>query len=187
MRRPRRLGAVAPLLVLALVTGCGQETVSAPRPVPTALAPATVLNGSLGLHLNTNPSTTKAFEQGAKSSLIDDGRLWEVRRKDRLIGTLEIATVKAKVNLAKESTRADFTDPSLVGARSDIRLLGQEVSVVDGGDGGLSTLIWFGKGLFVVLQVKDKLVTGPDLATAIIQYLQSRPEWEPLPQLYSPS
>jgi hypothetical protein len=35
--------------------------------------------------------------------------------------------------------------------------------------------------------VKDQIVTGPDLAQAVISYLQSRPEWQPLPQLYSPA
>ena len=180
----RAVAAVA--LAAVLLTGCAKDPVAAPRPVPTVLAPTTVLGGTLGLHLNTAAATEAAFKQGAKDSLIDDGRLWEVRRKDRLIGTLEIATVKPKVDLAKEDKRADFTTPILVGARSDIRVLGQEVSLVEN-EGGLSTLVWFGKGLFVVLQVKDKLVKGPDLAKDVIAYLQSRPEWEPLPELYAPS
>jgi hypothetical protein len=54
-------------------------------------------------------------------------------------------------------------------------------------DGGLSTLVWFGKGLFLVLQVKDQIVGGPDLAQAVIGYLQSRSEWQPMPQLYAPA
>lgn len=180
-----RLVAAA-VLAVALLTGCGEEPVAAPRPVPTSLAPDTVLGGTLGLHLNTAAATEAAFRQGAEDSLIDDGRLWEVRRKDRLIGTLQIATVKAKVDLSDEDNRTDFTAPILVGARSDIRVLGQEVSLVEN-EGGLSTLVWFGKGLFVVLQVKDTLVSGPDLAKEVITYLQSREEWEPLPELYSPA
>lgn len=82
--------------------------------------------------------------------------------------------------------REQFTAPILVGARSDIRLSGQEVDVVDN-ESGLSTLVWFGKGLFLVLQVKDKLVGGPELAQQVIEYQQSRPEWDPLPQLYTPT
>jgi len=185
MRKAWRV-LVTPLIAVVLVAGCGDEPKAAPRPVPTALAPKTVLGGTLGLYLNNAAGTERAFKQDAKESLIDEGKLWEIRRKDRLIGTLEIATVKPDVNLAKEDVRHQFTAPILVGARSDIRVLGQEVNLVEG-EGGLSTLVWFGKGLFLVLQVKDKVVTGPDLAQAILEHQQSRSEWEPLPQLYSPT
>jgi len=183
--RSLRPALVAPLLVALLLTGCQDDTPAAPRSVPTALAPASVLGGSLGLYLNTMSGTQAAFRQNGKNSLIDEGQLWEIRRKDRLIGTLEIATVKPDVNLAKDDVREQFTSPILVGARNDIRVLGQEVELVQS-EGGLSTLIWFGKGLFLVLQVKDQVVTGTDLAQAIIEYQQSRSEWEPLPELYSP-
>jgi hypothetical protein len=175
-----------PLLAVLLVSGCRDEPKAAPAPVPTTLAPTAVLGGSLGLYLNTAAGTETAFKQDSKDSLIDEGKLWEIRRKDRLIGTLEIATVKPDVDLSKDAVRHQFTAPILVGARSDIRVLGQEVSLVQG-EGGLSTLVWFGKGLFLVLQVKDQLVTGPDLAQAILEHQQSRPEWVPLPQLYSPT
>ena len=177
---------VAPLLALVLLAGCGDQPKAVPRLVPIALAPASVLGGSLGLYLNTAANTEAAFKQGAKDSLIDEGQLWEIRRKDRLIGTLEIATVKPDVDLTDDDVREEFTSPILVGARSDIRVLGQEVNMVQA-EGGLSTLIWFGKGLFLVLQVKDQVVTAPDLAQAIIEHQQSRTEWEPLPELYSPS
>ena len=184
----RRLAGavVAPLLAVFLLAGCQDDPAVAPRPVPITLAPKAVLGGSLGLHLNTAAGTEKAFRQDAKKSLIDEGRLWEIRRKDRLVGTLQIATVKPDIDLAEDDVRHQFTAPILVGARSDIRLLGQEVNVVES-EGGLATLVWFGQGLFLVLQVKDTLVTGPDLAQAILEHQQSRPEWLPLSQLYSPT
>jgi hypothetical protein len=184
--RSLRPAVAASLLSALLLSGCADKPKPAPRPVPIALAPAKVLGGSLGLYLNTAAGTEAAFKQGAKESLIDEGKLWEIRRKDRLIGTLEIATVKPDVNLAKDDVRKQFTEPILVGSRSDIRVLGQEVNLVEN-EGGLATLVWFGKGLFLVLQAKDKLVTGPVLAQAIIEYQQSRSEWEPLSQLYSPA
>jgi hypothetical protein len=182
----RRPLLAVPVVAALLLSGCGKAAVAAPRPVPTVLAPDSVLGGSLTLHLNTAPGTVAAFRQGKKESLIDQGQLWEIRRKDRLVGTLEIATVKSDVDLSKRKVRDQFTTPILVGARNDIRLLGQEVDMVQG-DGGLSTLVWFGKGLFLVLQAKDPLIAGPDLAKAIIEHEQSRTEWQPLPQLYAPS
>ena len=181
MRAPR----VAPLLLTLLVAACGSTPVAAPRPLPTDLVPASVLGGSLGLYRNTAPGTVAAFHPGDKSTLVDEGGLWEVRRKDRLIGTLQIETLKDDVNLHKRSVREHITDPLLVGARGDIRLSGQEVSTVDT-DGGLATLVWFGDHLLVVLQLKDTVVTAPALAQAIIDYQQSRPSWVPLPELYAP-
>jgi hypothetical protein len=184
MRLRFRIGALA-IGALCAVAGCGQSRPPAPAPVPTALAPTAVLNGSLHFYLNSAPNTVSAFRQDKKDALISDGKLWEIRRVDRLIGTLEIATVKPNINLAKASVRDNFTKPILVGATSDIRLGGQEVSTLDSDD-GVSTVVWFGRGLFEVLQLKDTVVTGPQLAQAIIQYQQTRPEWSPLPELYSP-
>jgi hypothetical protein len=176
---------LALLLLAVLVAGCGNDPVRTPRPLPADLAPATVLGGSLGLHRNTAPSTVAAFHPDDESTLVDEGGLWEVRRKDRLIGTLQIETLKDDVDLHKSSVRDHIVDPLLVGSRGDIRLSGQEVSTVEGA-GGLSTLVWFGDHLLVVLQVKDTLVTGPVLAQAIIDHQQTRPSWVPLPELYAP-
>jgi hypothetical protein len=181
-----RPALLAPLLAVLVLAGCQDAPEAAPRPVPTALAPTSVLHGTLGLYRNTAAGTEAAFRQNAKASLIDEGQLWEIRRKDRLIGTLQIATVKHDVDLSDKDVREQFTAPILVGARGDIRVLGQEVDMVQN-EGGLATLVWFGKGLFLVLQVKDQLVSGPDLAQAIIEHEQSRPEWTPLPELYSPT
>lgn len=179
----RRLPALA---VIALVCACGSGPKAAPRLLPTDLAPAAVLGGTLHFYRNTAPGTVAAFHFGDKTSLIDDGGLWEIRRKDRLIGTLQIETLKNNVNVHKQSVRDAITSPILVGAPSDIRLSGQEVSTLDS-QGGLSTVIWFGDHLLVVLQVKDEVVTGADLAQAVIDYQQSRTSWVPLPELYSPA
>jgi hypothetical protein len=175
----------AALVAAALVTGCGRHSPAAQRPVPAALAPATVLNGDLQLHLNAAPETVAAFHQDDHLSLISDGQLWEVRRNDRLIGTLEIATVKPSVDLTRISVREHLTSPILVGATSTLRLSGQEVSTVTRSD-GVSTLVWFGKGLLEVVQLKDPTVTGPQLAQAIIEYQHTRSEWSPLAQLFTP-
>ena len=182
----RSLKWLAPLVALLAAAGCGQSHPPAPAPVPLALAPTGLLGNSLHLYQNTARDTLAAFRQDPKDALISDGKLWEIRRADRLIGTLEIATVKPDVNLSKNDVREQFTAPILVGARSDIRVLGQEVNQVQN-EGGLSTFVWFGKGLFLVLQAKDQVVTGPQVAQAIIEYQQSRTEWQPLPQLYSPA
>jgi hypothetical protein len=176
---------LAPMLALIAAAACGAARATPPNPVPLALAPTAVLNGSLHLYRNTSPDTLAAFRQDPGDALISDGKLWEIRRADRLIGTLEIATVKHDVNLARSSVRDDFTKPILVGSVSDIRLAGQEVATVQSDD-GVATMVWFGRGLFEVLQLKDKVVTAPQLAQAIISYQQTRPEWSPLPQLYTP-
>ena len=172
-------------LLAGVLSGCAKEVPVAPVPVPTLLAPGTVLGGTLQLHLNSAKETRAAFHQDDHLSLISDGQLWEIRRADRLIGTLQIATVKPGIDLTRGSVRDHFTKPILVGATSTIRLAGQEVSTVTRSD-GVSTMVWFGKGLFEVVQVKDPVVTGAQLAQAIIEHQQTRTEWSPLPQLYAP-
>lgn len=183
--RLRSCAGVVVIGALCALTGCGAAKPAAPDPVPKALAPTALLGNSLHFYLNTAKDTVAAFRQDPKDALISDGKLWEIRRADRLIGTLEIATVKHDVNLARPSVRDHFTSPILIGATSDIRLAGQEVATVQSDD-GVATLVWFGRGLFEVLQLKDNVLTGPQLAQAIIQYQQTRPEWSPLPELYSP-
>jgi len=183
--RLRGLAALLSLLAATGLAGCGQAHRYTPQPVPVSLAPAALLHDSLHLYRNTAPDTLAAFRQDRKDALISDGQLWEIRRADRLIGTLEITTVKPNINLAKSSVRDSFTAPILVGSRSDIRLAGQEVETVQSDD-GVATVVWFGKGLFEVLQVKDTIVTGAQLAQAIIEFQQTQAAWAPLPQLYSP-
>src|SRR5205814_2044845 len=112
----------APFLVALVVAACGKAPTAPPRALPVDLAPTSVLGGSLGLYRNTAPGTVAAFHQGDKTTLVDEGGLWEVRRKDRLIGTLQIETLKDDVDLRKRSVRDHITDPLLVGARGDIRL-----------------------------------------------------------------
>ncbi|HET6909489.1 MAG TPA: hypothetical protein VFH54_09140 [Mycobacteriales bacterium] len=183
--RPRGLAVLLSLFAVTGLSGCGQARQAAPQPVPVSLAPTALLHDSLHLYRNTAPDTLAAFHEDRRDALISDGKLWEIRRVDRLIGTLEIATVKPDVNLAKSSVRDSFTAPILVGSKSDIRLAGQEVETVQSDD-GVGTVVWFGKGLFEVLQVKDTIVTGAQLAQAVIEFQQTQAAWAPLPQLYSP-
>jgi hypothetical protein len=180
-----RRSTAALLLGAVVLAGCGKQAEPAPNPVPAGLAPVTVLHGDLQLHLNDARETTAAFHQDESLSLISDGKLWEVRRNDRLVGTLEIATLKPSVDVARASVRQHITSPILVGATSAIRLAGQEVTTVTRSD-GVATLVWFGHGLMEIVQVKDQQVTGPQLAQAIIEYQQTQPQWSPLPQLYAP-
>ena len=181
----RRAAVGIAVLALAGASGCSsRRPVPPPPPVSLTLVPKGLLGGQVGFYLNTAPQTLAAFTQDPGNSLISSGRLWELRSNQaRLVATLEIAAVKPNVDLTRSSVRAEFTDPILIGAVSDFRLAGQEVEAVISSD-TLSTFVWFGKGLFEVLQVKDAPVSPPNLAEAIIRYQQSVPAWQPLLQLY---
>lgn len=182
MRWLTRAGLAAALV--ATLSGCGSHRPAPPPPpVSLDLVPAKLLNGRVGFYLDTAPQTLAAFTQDPGNSLISSGRLWDVRSQGRLVATLEIAEVKPGIDLTKSSVRAEFTDPILIGAVSDFRLAGQEVDAVISSD-ALSTFVWFGRGLFEVLQVKDAPVSPPDLAQAVIRYQETVPAWQPLPQLY---
>ena len=88
----RRAWLVA--LVL-LVAGCGGGATlkaAAPAAVDPSLAPP-VLAGQ-GLTLSEFLPARASFAKAGATSLVSDGRLWQLRQGSNLVGTLQISTVK---------------------------------------------------------------------------------------------
>lgn len=166
----------------ALVGACGSDAAEAvpPARVPDDLAPDTVLDGLLVIE-NRDESTLEAFASADETSLVSDTRIWEIRRGQRLVGTLQISSVLPAVDLLDEDIRDRMVGQMILGQSSRIRIGDVEVFTTTNND--KTVFIWFGEQVFEVLQTKDRELDPEALATAIIEYQDGQEGWIPLPQL----
>ena len=185
MTRPLRLLVVA-LAITTAATACGRSsTVVAPVEVDPKLAPAE-LSSNLKLYENRDRSTVRAFANAGKRTLVADGRIWEIRRADRLIGTLQISTVLPKVKLTDDTTRESLVRQILPGSLSSIRI--GDVEVFTSTTDGKAVYVWFGAHLFEVLQLRDRGIDDFEpFATQVIEHQATLSSWEPLPELVGSS
>lgn len=170
------------LLPLAVLGACGdgKAEVVPPATVPADLAPETVLDGLLMIE-NRDPSTLEALAATDESTLVSDTRVWEIRRGQRLVGTLQISSVLPRVDLLDQDVRDRFVSQVILGQSSRIRSGDVEVFTTTTND--KTVFLWFGETLFEVLQTKDRELDPEALLAAIIEYQDDRPGWVPLPQL----
>lgn len=177
-----RLAGLVLVGVASLAAACGSDEgeVVAPMRVPDDLAPATVLDGLLVIE-NRDESTLEAFAGADDTTLVSDTRIWEVRRGQRLVGTLQISAVLPKVDLLDPDIRDRMVGQMILGQSSRIRIGDVEVFTATSND--KTVFIWFGEDVFEVLQTKDRALDPEALATAIIDFQDDQPGWRPLPQL----
>ena len=185
MTRRLVLGTLAALLVLS-AAACGDKSATvAPSEVDPKLAPS-ALDTNLKLYENRDRHTIRAFANAGKRSLVADGRIWEIRRADRLIGTLQISTVLPEVDLEKDKLRDSMVRQILPGSLSSIRI--GDVEVFTSEVNGKAVYVWFGKRLFEVLQLRDRAIKDFEpLATQVIDHQTTQASWEPLPDLVGAS
>lgn len=170
------------LAASTLVAACGGDAAEAvpPARVPDDLAPATVLDGLLVIE-NRDETTLEALASADETSLVSDTRIWEIRRGQRLVGTLQISSVLPNVDLLDESVRDRMVAQMILGQSSRIRVGDVEVFTSTSND--KTVFIWFGEEVFEILQTKDRALDPEALATAIIEYQDGQEGWVPLPQL----
>jgi hypothetical protein len=160
---------VVGLAALALAA-CGAASASTPpKAVPVQLTPAS-LNLPTGAQVAFalyRPATARFANAGA-ASLVADGRLWQIRSGTTLVGTLEIATFKPKVDLYKHSERQQII--SLVMPGSFITTTVDGIQVVSSPTPEVNLYLWFGKQLFAVMQARTNGVDPKALLAAVIAY-----------------
>lgn len=182
MRATTRAAAMALTGMLALAA-CGSgdgEQEAAPRRVDTSLAPEQVHDG-LRLYENRDDETVAVFANAGERSMVSDGRVWEIRRADRLVGALQVTTVLPAVDLAQESVRSTIVRQIIPGAQTRIRIDGIEIYTAVLND--KAVFVWFGEGIYEVLQIKDRQLEDDYEAVAadIIRHQATTPAWKPLP------
>lgn len=180
MRHLLRAVAVV-LAVLVAACGGGSDDNAAPERVPTDLVPTRLLSDTLGVIENRDPTTLETFANAGPTSLVADTRVWEIRRGDRLVATLQMSTVLPKVDLLDEEVRERFAGQLILGQSSRIRSGDVEVFTATVND--KTILLWFASNLFQVMQTKDRELEPEDLLAELIEYQHDKDGWKPLPEL----
>ena len=182
MTRISRL-VLAALLTLGLAGACGSggdgdDVAAGPPPkVPLALVPPAFSAGEL--IVSEDDQARKAFSELGDNALVADGRLWQIRQAERLVATLQVATVKSKVDLTDAEQRRSIVNHILPGTRQEIDVRGVTVSSSDAND--KTVYVWFGRDLFQVLQVKSTKIDPEAVVTELVDFQARSPEWRGLP------
>ena len=179
MRRSRRWAAALTLAAALSMTACGDDSVEvAPLTVDVALAPAHI-GKDLALFENRDKETIAAFANGGDKSLASDGHIWEIRRNDRLVGTLQITTVLPKIDLTELEDREKIVGAIIPGRPLRRRVDGIELYTYEVDD--KATFVWFAQDLYEVLQVKDRTLDDYEpLVADIIAHQQTKSSFKPL-------
>lgn len=162
---------------LALLAGCGRDPLPPPPPaVPVELVPSAIL-GDLGLEEFSG--ARQAFAEAGDSSLVADGRLWEIRRAETLVGTLQIATIRRELSTSRPQDRRDILAAVMTGASYEtVDVDGVPVARMSRADKTL--FVWFGTDLFEVLQLKGTKVDPDAVLGAIIEHQLGQNRFEPV-------
>lgn len=178
------LSAFALAGAVGLIAGCGTASAktNVPLPkVPLALVPSSLAHGAFTVR--EDMKARKQFATVKSSALITDGHLWGIRRGQQLIATLQISTLKPKVDINKESQRNAIISQIVTGSTQTITV--GSVDVAENLTPNATVYVWFGHDLFEVLQVKlskQAPVDANALLNEIVGYQTARPDWHGLPR-----
>ena len=139
------------------------EKVTAPAPtIAAGLVPPALHQGQLGTYEYVKAG--KDFQRAGSKSLVADGKLWEIRRSARLVGTIQIATLTPRVKVASERDRSAIVAQLMPGQLTKLSVSGTEVYASVAPD--KVTYLWFGNQLFEVLELKTTTGTQLDATAA---------------------
>ena len=180
----RRLAAAA--LVVATLVGagaCGRDDAPPPKPaaVPDGLVPDAVQGGTYAFYESNLPQVKTAFANAGKNSLVADGRMWELRRADRLVGILQVSTLVPGLDLSNEDHRDQVINQILPTARD--RLTVGDVTVFVSTADQKSVYLWFSKQTFHLLTLKPGSADDLDpeqVMTEVLDHETQAPGWSPI-------
>jgi hypothetical protein len=162
------LGCALAVLLAACGGGASNALVE-PASVATDMVPATLGEG-LTIH-EFGPARARFASAGA-SSLVADGRVWAIRRGQTLVGTLQVSTVKPDVSVVDKDDRKAIIGGVMTGISYETVQVG-DTPVIASTAADKSLYLWFGPGLFEVLQVKSTKVAPDEIAAELIEFQQA--------------
>lgn len=174
--------AVAVLIGLTL-GACGDEPAPQVLPidVPDGLVPAKVQGDKFAFFESELPSVRDAFSNAGPDSLAADGRLWELRVGDRLVGALQISSLMPEVNLEDRDHRGMIVGQLLPTSRDQFEI--SDVTVWSSVAREKTVYLWFSKNMYAVLTLKggsqDELDPEQVVSEVVAQNVLSE-QWDPL-------
>ncbi len=186
MTVPRTALAVLALTALGACAGTATTKPEVVRVVPAAIVPADLPgNGLTVLPSTSNEVTTGEKAQGPRL-LVGDTKLWELHLGQRLVGALQLSTLRRRVNPAKAADR-DAIIGQIVGVRvqrltfKGLRVWGNGNTTAKSGATDRAIYVWFGAHTLAVLQLKGADIAPPKVAAELIPKIASQPAWQALP------
>jgi hypothetical protein len=177
----KRLAAMVVAVALTL-TACGSEPPPVkPQAVPEGLVPPGVQDGKYLFHESELAQAKDAFAKAGPESLAADGRVWELRVGDRLVGLLQITTLLPRFDLTKKSHRDQLISQIIPTGRDE--LIVGDVQVFTSLSRNKATYLWFADHTFNLLVVKP--ATGDDLdperaMEEVIDFQTQSPTFKPV-------
>jgi hypothetical protein len=168
----------------ALAAGCGNgdgNADRAPAEVALELVPDAVNAGAFVLA--EDDAARDAFTTLEQHALVADGRLFAIRDGERLVGTLQLSTMKPKVDLTDPDQRESVISNVIPGARETISV--GPIPVIQSAGADKTVFLWFGQEIFQVLQLKPTKASPFDpekILAEIITHQTTQKAWKPLPR-----
>jgi hypothetical protein len=185
----RRFALAASVVALASCSACAPRTPQVDRspivPVDAALVPATTTGPELTVDLDTTTEVRDAVKSVGPQVLVSDAQMWDIHHGQRLVGALEVATLKKRVDPRRQDDRDRIIGQILGSHTRQIQVDGLPVwTILDDGT-ARQVFVWFGARNFGVLQVKGEGINPGQIADVLIRQIASKPAWHPLaPQDY---
>ena len=180
-----RLLPLACVAVGMLASGCAARDVvpdtSPVTPISTDLVPASLPAQKLTIDLDRSKEVKKAVQSAGPQVLVGDARLWNIHRGQRLVGALQLATLKKRVDPRRATDRQAIISQVLGGRARQIQVDGLPVWTVPDDGAGRGIYVWFGARSFGVLQLKGTDIQPAAVADALVHQIASRPAWRALP------
>jgi hypothetical protein len=179
----RRQTAVVLLAAAIALAGasCGNDApeVAAPAPVPAGLVPASVHDSQLAFYETELPGAIQAFSDAGPDSLAADGRLWELRIGERLVGVLQLTTLLPEVDLTDVDHRDSIVKQLLPAARDRIDI--GDVAVWTATSSGKTSYLWFGEDMFCLLTIKpgtDDAIEPEPVLQDVLDHMVAAEGWD---------
>lgn len=171
------MGATALALLLSACGDSGPEPPAAK--VQAELVPSTLLDGSL--RVAEDAKTGAIFKRPAPHGLVADGKVFTIRGAgDRLVGTLQLSTVRHDVDLTEPEARERIVDGVLTTSE---QITVGTLEVAQSTTTDKTVYVWFSDRQFQVLQLKPNKAVPfePDVLLAeLVAFQTAQPTWKPV-------
>ena len=179
--RPLLSAVVVGVLAFA-VSACGEDApVVKPAAVPDGMVPHQVQSAQYAFHESELPQVKNAFANAGANSLVADGRLYEMRKADRLVGVLQLSTLDPELDLADEKHRNQVVSQIMPTVRDRITV--GDVQVFTSNANNKTVFLWFERDMFNLLTIKpgsEDQLDAEAVLTEVLDHQTATSTWEPL-------